>query len=382
MRKVFFILLTMPLLVFGRDNLKSIKEIAIQEFCDTIPFEYVRNKIIVEVKVNQQNKRFIFDTGAPSCISDEMQSKMNNSILDTTFLTDLSRVRKQMLVVNISQMSLGNLTFENVPTLVINKASTGVMNCLNYDGIIGSNLLINCIVHIDTKRKHIILTNNIKKLTLQNAYYTTLTLDSQGSPYIELSLNNRIKFNALFDSGASDFLSMSNEVFEKSTKNNLSKILNSGYGIGAFGAFGIEKAEHKKRVVCQNVKFGHSEITNFITEVSENSQNTIGMELADYGNITIDFINKIFYFVANNKSQPYSNQKTLGFSIQPELNSYSIGTVWSGTKAEKIGLKSGYQILNINGLDVTKRTPDVDCKIILEKLFGRTTIKIVELYEE
>lgn len=376
MKITIFILLTIQFIGFGQDSPKFVQEIVFQQFCDTIPFEYVRNKMIVKVKINDQKKRFIFDTGAISCISDITQSQMNNSVLDTTFLTDLSGIRKRILVVNVKQLILGTLTFENVPTAVINIESTGLVNCLNYDGIIGSNLLTNCIVHIDTERKHIILTDNINKLRLQSAFHSTLTFDNQGSPYVQLSLNDKIKFNALFDSGASDFISMSNEVFGKAFKNNLSKILNRGYGTGAIGAFGIEKADHKKRIVCQNVKFGNAEITDFVAEVSDNSQNIIGMELADYGTVTIDYINKKFYFVANQKSQSYKHQKTLGFSFQPESNHYSIGTVWTGTKADKIGLKSGYQILKLGNLDISKRTQLLDCQLLLTKPLNKPNVII------
>lgn len=374
MKITLFILLTIPFIVFGQDSPKFVHEKVFQQLCDTIPFEYVRNKMIVEVTINEQRKRFIFDTGATSCISDITQSQMNNSVLDTTFLTDLSGIRKKIFVVNVKQIILGTLTFENVPAAVINIESTGLVKCLNYEGIIGSNLLTNCIVHIDTERKYIILTDNIHKLRLQNAFHTTLTFDNQGSPYVELSLNNKVKFNALFDSGASDFISMSNEVFEKAVKNKLSKILNTGYGIGAIGAFGIEKANHKKRIVCQNVKFGNTEITDFIAEVSNNSQNIIGMELADYGTITIDYINKKFYFVAKQKSQPYKHQKTLGFSFQSESNYYSIGTVWTDTQADKIGLKSGYQILKIDDLDISKRTQLLDCQLLLTKPLNKPNV--------
>jgi predicted aspartyl protease len=376
MKITLLILLTIPLIGFGRDSHIFEQEIVFQQFCDTIPFEYIRNKMIVEVKINKQKKRFIFDTGATSCISDITQSQMNNSILDTTFLTDLSGLRQKVFIVSVKQLILGTLTFENVPSAVINIESTGLANCLNYDGIIGSNLLTNCVVYIDTKRKHIILTDNINKLNLQNAFQSTLTLDNQGSPYIQLSLNDKIKFNALFDSGASDFISISDKVVEKILKSNIGKVLNKGYGIGAIGAFGIEKASHKKRVLCNNVKFGKFEITNFVTEVSNQTESIMGMELADYGTITIDYINKLFYFTANQQKQPYKYQKTLGFSFQPESNYYSIATVWTGTQAEKMGLKSGYQILKLNDLDISKRTQTLDCQLLLTRPLSKQKVKL------
>ena len=377
MQRLLFILIIFPLFVFGREKVEFEQEIAFQnQFCDTIPFEYVRNTIIVKVKIDGQKKRFIFDTGATSCISDKIQERMNNTVLDTTFLTDFSGIQKQLFIVNVKELTMGRLSFENLPSAVINTESTGFVNCLDYDGIIGSNLLINCIVHIDADKKYIILTDDINKLKLVSAYQSSLIFDHQNSPYVQLSLNDKIKFNALFDSGAGDFITISNEIYRKIIKNNLGKVLNEGYGIGAIGAFGIEKATHKKRITCRNVKFGNAKIINFIAEVSNNTQSIIGMELADYGTITIDYINKQFYFVAKQQSQQYKHQKTLGFSFQPEPNYYSVGTVWTGTKAEKIGLKNGFQILKLDSLDISKRTLQLDCTLLLTRPLSKEKIKI------
>lgn len=362
---------------FGYNRVESNQEtIFQQQFCDTIPFEYVRNKIIIEVKIGGEKKRFILDTGAISGISDKIQERMNNDVLDTTFFTDQSGIRKQLFVVSVKELTLGSLRFENIPSAVINIESTGFVSCLNYDGIIGSNLLANCIVHIDSDRKHIILTDNINNLRLVNAHKSIVTFDSQSSPYVQLSLNNGVKFDALFDSGADDFISISNNVFKETINNNLSKVLNEGYGSGAVGVFGIEKATTKKRIVCKEVKFGNNQIINFIAEVSDKTQNTIGMELAEYGTITVDYLNKQFYFVANQQSQEYKHPKTLGFSFQPELNHYSIGTVWTNTKAAKVGLKSGYQILKVDSLDIPTRTPQLDCILLLARPLHKEEVKI------
>lgn len=371
------LLLTIQFITFGKAKYNSNQSTKSQhQFCDTIPFEYVSNKIIVRVKINGQIKRYIFDTGAISCISEKIQDDMKNSVIDATFLIDQSGIRKHVSIVSVQELSLGELTFENFPAAVINIENTGLVTCLDYDGIIGSNLLNNCIVTIDVDKKYIVLTNDIKKINLVNAYQTNLILDNQNSPYIQLSLNNAIKFNALFDSGASDFVSVPNKFYHKTMKNGISKVLNQGYGVGAIGAFSIEKAHHKKRIIYRNIKFGSNEIIDFVAEVSDKTQSSIGMELADYGTITIDFINKHFYFKAKQQKQVYKHQKTLGFTFEPKANYYMIGTVWTGTYAEKIGLKRGFQILKLDSLDLSERTMELDCKLLLSSPLNKKNIKM------
>jgi hypothetical protein len=376
-RGLLLFLLTLPFIAFGQDKIDFKQGIVLQsQFCDTIPFEYVRNKMIVEVKINGEKKRFIFDTGATLCISDEIQEKMKNPILGKNFQIDATQRQKQISVVSVKEFQLGNLTFQNIPSVVTNIKNTSFLTCFNYDGFIGSNVVRNCIVHIDVDKKYIILTDNINKLNLQNAHQTILTLDNQSGPYLEINLKDKIKFKALFDSGADDFITISNKISKKALKKDVAKILNQGFGIGTLGMHGLGDAEHKNRTKFSNVIFGSSEITDFITEVSDKSYNAVGMQLADYGTITVDYINKYFYFVAKQQSQAYKQQKTMGFSFQPEETYYSIGTVWTGTQAEKIGLKSGYQILRLDDLDITKRTPELDCKLFLSRPLSNGKIKI------
>lgn len=394
MKKLLLFLLTLPLSAVGQDKIDFKQGTILQkQFCDTIPFEYVKNKMIVQVKINGQNKRFIFDTGAVLIISDEIQEEMKNTILGKNFLTDANKQQKQISVVNVKEFKLNNLTFQNIPSVVSDIKSTGFLTCFNYDGFIGSNALRNCIVHIDIDKKYIILTDNISKLNLQNAYQTNLALDKQSNPFVELNLNNQIKFNALFDSGSDDFITVSNDITKKALKKNIASVLNQGFGIGTIGMHGFGDAENKSRILFANVKFGNTEITNFTSEVSEKSYNAIGMQLADYGTITIDYINKQFYFIPKQQSQTYRNQKTLGFSFLPKETNYSVGTVWTNTQVEKIGLKSGFQILKFDDLDISKRTPELDCQLFLSRTLSngkikltykddKGQIKVAELYEE
>jgi Aspartyl protease len=394
MKGLLLFLLSIPLFTFGQDIIDFKQGTILQrQFCDTIPFEYVRNKMIVQVKINGQSKRFIFDTGATLIISDQIQEEMRNPFLGKNLQIDATQRQKQISVVNVKEFNLGNLTFQNIPSVVTEIKSTNFLTCFNYDGFIGSNVLRNCIVQIDVDKKHIILTNNINKLNIQNAYKNNLTLDNQSNPFVELNLNNKIKFTALFDSGADDFITISSKINQKALNKGYSKVLNQGYGIGAVGMHGLGDAENKSRTLCSNIKFGNTEITDFITEVSTKSYNAVGMQLADYGTITIDYINKQFYFEAKKQSQLYKHQKTIGFSFQPEDTYYSIGNVWSGTQSEKIGLKSGFQILKLDDIDISKRTPELDCSLFLSRPLSngkikitykddKEQIKVAELYEE
>jgi Aspartyl protease len=377
MKKIILFLLTLPIFTKGQNKINLNQGIIVQkEFCDTIPFKYVRNKIIIEVKINGEKKNFILDTGSTLCISDEIQGKMKNPIWGNFSPVDAYGQKRQISFIKGKELQLGSVTFRKIPSGVISTKNIDFLSCIDFDGFIGSNLLRNCILHIDIDRKEIILTNNIHKLNLKNTFKTSLILDNQSNPLLQLNLNNKLKFYGLFDSGADDFITMSNKTLNVALEKGTTKVLNQGYGVGGIGMFGVDKSEVKKRLISNNLKWGNDEISDFVTEFSSKSYDAIGMELADYGSITIDYLNKKFYFKAKQQSQPYLHKKTIGFSFQPEQDYYSIGTVWTGTQAEKIGLRNGYQILKLDSLDISTRTKTLDCQMLLTRPLRNGKIKL------
>ena len=347
-----------------------------QNFCDTIPFEFVRNKIIIVVNINGAKKRFIFDTGAVLTISEELQSTMNYIKLGSVEVGDVNGKSTDAKIVDVKELQIGNLAFQNIPSVVMGIKKTYPINCLNCDGIIGSNVFRNCIVTIDLSNKVIILTDNLQKSALQNAFQTPFSVDKIGKPYLQINLDNDISFEGLFDSGSDKFMSISEKIFSKAIKKGSATLLNEGFGITSIGINGIATAEKKNRALIKQVKFGNAMINNVITIESEITKNAIGMQLAEYGTITLDYINKEFYFVPLRQVQDYKNQKTLGFKDIPEKNVYKIGIVWTNTQAEKMGLKNGFQILKINNQDFTNRTTENDCLFALADFFKNSKINL------
>jgi hypothetical protein len=364
-----------------------------QNFCDTIPFEYVRNKIIITVKVNGVSKRFVFDTGAVLTISEELQNAMKYAKLGSVEVGDVNGKSSDAKIVSVKEMQIGNLTFQDIPSVVMDIKNTYPISCLNCDGIVGSNVFKNCMVAIDLSQKVLILTDNLQKLALQNAYQTTISINKIGKPYLQIYLDNDISFEGLFDSGSDKFMSVSDKIYDKAVKKGSAKLLNEGFGITSIGINGIAAAEKKNRASIKQVTFGAASITNVITITSEKTKNAIGIQLAEYGTITLDYINKVFYFVPVKQVQDYKNQKTLGFKDIPEKKFYAIGIVWTNTQAEKIGLKNGFQILKINNQDFSTRTTADDCSFAMADFFknpkinltykdDKGDVKNVELVEE
>ncbi|KUJ62856.1 hypothetical protein AR687_05505 [Flavobacteriaceae bacterium CRH] len=138
----------------------------------------------------------------------------------------------------------------------------------------------------------------------------------------------------------------------------------------------MAEPEKKNRALISKIKFGNAEIKNVISIGSEKTKNALGIQLAEYGTVTLDFINKTFYFVPLKQFQDYQNQETFGFKDKTEETTYSIGIVWTKTQAENIGLKNGFQILKINDQDFTTRTSENDCIIFLADFYKNSKLNL------
>jgi hypothetical protein len=340
-----------------------------QNFCDTIPFELVRNKIIITVKVNGVNRRFIFDTGAVLTISEEVQAAMKYAGLGSVEVNDVNGKTTDTKIVDVSELQIGRVTFQHFASVVFDLKKNYPINCLNCDGIVGSNVFKNCIVSIIMAKKILVLTDDVQKISLANAYQTPLTLNKIGKPYLKINIDDDISIEGLFDSGSDKLMSITDKVYDKAIKKGTATLLNEGFGVTSIGINGIAAAEKKNRALIKQVKFGNAAINNVITIESEKSGNAFGIQLAEYGTITLDYINKVFYFVALKQMQEYKNQKTLGIKDIPEKTFYAIGIVWSNTQAEKIGLKTGFQILKVNNQDFSVKSPENDCLFALADFF-------------
>ena len=377
MKKLLCLSFLLPYFVFAQTKLDfNLGHLTQTNFCDTLPIEFQKNNIFVKVKINGQQKRFMFDTGAITVISEEIQNLMQNPEMGMVNLSDVSNYKKSASTIQLKQIQLQSLIFEGIPAVVKDFKKLGFISCFDFDGIIGSNLLRHCIVHINIAQKIIILTDKIENLHLKNAPISTLTLDKQSNPYLKLNLDTKLQFDALFDSGASDFIGISKPVATKALKKGIGRVLNQGFGQGAIGLHGIGQSSQKNRVMFNNLMLGNYKILDFVIEVAPNDENAVGLKLCDYGTVTLDYLNKQFYFEGNQPTQAFKERTTLGFSFQPEETYYAIGTVWTGTLAEGKGLKSGFKLLKINDLDLSTRNTETDCILFRSAFLSKPSLNI------
>jgi len=356
-------------------------------FHDTIPFEFIQGKMVVKLEIMGKPRNFILDTGAPLAVYDHLQQEMNAKITYRDSLKDASGGISELDRIIVKSFKLGQIEFRNIPAVVMREQVGSMLKCWGVDGLIGSNALRNCILQIDLKAKRLILSSDPNKLDLSKSATVPLHLDEfQSHPFLELTLSEDHVVGAVFDSGDEDAFRISREDSAIPLERQTARLRHVGHGKMIISLTESQQDQWLKLFSFDTLTMGSTRFLNFTSSPSaEQDYSHVGIGLGEYGIITLDYLNKQFHF------QSYDNKRLIqaepftigrGLAIYPAQDHYVIGTVWNDSPAAKLGLKSGYKVWSIEGVDFSKRTPTLDCELTMGQYGEDDIINLEYLNEE
>jgi len=361
--------------LFAQDDIMNQGEMVSKKVYHEISFANTKDEIVQFVTLKDKSFKFIFDTGAPLAISNELQNSYHYPILHLLPLKDAHNNSDTIKIVLIDTIQIGNIVFKDIPAVVIDFKNSPI-GCQNIDGIMGSNIARFLFVQFDLSQNKIIFTDQRDKIIFAKEKLP-LMLDNQSNAFFKVNFNDTIIDSLHFDSGMGKLYDMNISTAKKliGTFNDRTSNFYTGYGISGQGILGNAK-EEELYLINTNFKLGNNIIENAQIGTTP-TVSRIGRELLNYGTLTIDYINKQYSFEKYNHrlNQPKPN---FGFGIITEENKVIVGVVWGNTKAQKAGLVSGTEIKEINGISFNNKT---SCEIekILETEFSRKKLRVTYL---
>lgn len=317
------------------------------DYFSVIPYQSIRNKIIVESVIAGETFRFIVDTGAPTTISQKLQDKLKAPVLTRLSIVDQSGLEDSMQVISLPAITLGDVTFNNIPALVAEQ--TLMLDCFGVDGFIGSNLLRNSIVQFNHQKKTITLTDSEIKLSLDSTQATAMHINKvQSSPFIIIRLEGKKKGSEqlLFDSGMEGMYDLCLRNFKLFKNKKIFDVLSKATGSNSLGFHGTADDAIQYKLQLPILKINGVSIYNVPVQTTTDSNSRIGSQVLEAGLATLDYRNGKFYFEAFSDQPINMHQK--GFPIEPVYRDgqLQVGIVW---KKELLGkLNPGDQILAVN----------------------------------
>ena len=386
--KIIFIWLLLFINLSSAQNLNvgTIREI---NYFTEIKFEYVNQKIIIPVQINNITYRFLFDTGAPNAISKRIDNFFQTKHIADIEVSDANSKTASMKITEIAELKIGDVSFLNSVALIANDDKNVIFDCFNIDGIIGSNLLRNSIIQIDIKNRTLIITNQKEKVIINKKNHLKLAIfGNQSSPYIWIKLkgNNTAKEQVLIDTGAGTFYEMSSNHYKLFEKANIFDKGIIGVGSESIGYFGNAPSTSQIKFKIPDIKISNSIFTNVTSVTVTNPNSRLGVEIFENGIGTIDFINQKFYYDSYETVKDLSGRNR-SFSVTLIEDKLSVGIIWDKALLSKMDF--GDEILEIDGIDYTNVKgcdfiskpilKNIDLKTLKIKSKKNNTIVIINL---
>lgn len=336
-----------------------------------LPYRMVANKIIVDINIEGKTFPFVFDTGGTTALIDSLCDALNlkhEGAIDIRDVTG-SKLTYQKAFVKEVNLPGSDITFHDYAFMALPTPSS--VQHFGAVGLLGSDLWQNYIVHFDTERKVIVISSPDTPVAIEAKYQTPFTANSGWYPVMSLAFGDR-KIDATFDSGAYGLLSLKEDDYYYLYSWNQTKLLERGFGRGPSGVGGnavVVPRMETKRVLVAPIQIGAATLEHVITEELTTATRTlIGVQLLKYGEVTIDYSRRMFYFVPfRNPTQAEQTFSNIAFNITD--GQLCVSTIWGTDLRTKI--RVGAPVTRING----KPTGEYDMRSILLHGLPETTGK-------
>ncbi len=324
--------------LFSKGNVSYLEDT--QEVAE-IPIRVERNVIFLDVEIQGKQYNFLFDSGAPMVISEELAEKLECPVLMVGSVRDSQeKIRKQSYV-RMPDFKVGNRVFKGLTALASDLKASAILNCLNLDGIIGANAMMLQYWDFSVADSLMRVSNSNRHWPEGKKYVIPFKLKSTRSPLIQLKVNNVDVPGITFDTGSGGILSF-NKSMTSSFKPENAHFTSYGYLSGGLFGSAIDTAyEH-----MMTFNFPDTNLRVPIEQEQTKKGKLLGMGfLRDY-HVFLDYPNRQILLMPK-KAAP--NPDVFPISPYYENSHVVIGMINSLMPDSLAHIKVGDTIVSVNG---------------------------------
>ncbi|NLN24151.1 MAG: clan AA aspartic protease [Bacteroidetes bacterium] len=353
---IFFLFLTCGALVAQASFNLNQGYVETNNYFQTVSYENRNGKIIIEVQIEDKPYRFLVDTGAVTVLSETLQKTVTTHHLGSIKTTDQSGLTDSLNVVFIPEIKIENIKFKDIRSLVAKDNSALFFDCLEIDGILGSNMLKNTIIQFRSGEKKIVFTDKSKKLGLKRRHgFKMKVSQGQRSPYLPVRLlNNTQEGNeyVMFDSGDNKFYAPAQHIVEQfQSQATIYEILAESSGSFSIGFFGTAENNEHSLVKVAELTLGNITFEDVISPTIYDDNSRLGAALLNYGILTLDFEKERFWFESFDTKTTIEYKESV-WPIHPVLNNQNelvVGIIWDRSLDDDLTI--GDKILKFGNID-------------------------------
>ncbi len=347
-----------------------ISSVYAQESTDTPKFIFFDEIVINNITSNN----FILDTGANISIIDSSFFKtIPAEKIGSTINTDILQNKKKKNTYLIKELKIGKHVFHNLRVITANLKE--FFPCTNIDGIIGTNLLKECIAEVDLSLKKVKI---LDFFTDEENRYEKIKLQiRQNLPYLKVHIG-KSSFKCLFDSGNLNDIDLTFNDYNKIKRNFNVKVKNFN---NLTSSINNKKLTHYSfsAMIIPKIKIEKITVKNPVLLFNEVKNRIVGLGMFEKGKMIIDMKNRRLFLNQNNifLKHNYDNMDNF-LGARKNKNAIIISTMSDSLYFKKLyDLKLGDTIQQVNSLDFNTK-PEITCDDIeyINKEFDKKSFKM------
>lgn len=314
--------------------------------CDTIPYEFIHEKIIIPVTVNGVKTKYIVDTGGKTGTTYDVATEMKATAAGFTGISDMNAQTASYQEAYVENVSIGeNYKVKQLKTMVLPR--NPFFTELGVAGILGGDAFAESVVTFDSRSGIMVINYPYRPERLKVTDGIPLLDSNEHHSHININVGET-ELKVLFDTGAGGFLLYSSEDNDRLANVSGAQVTNQAHGIVAAGITGLADPVDIKKVNIPSIRIMGKEFANVGSTTTAMPRTIVGVELLKHGKVIIDYMRKRFYFFPfeEGKADMGGAPSHWNVSILPRNGRFEVTTIWDSMK-DKVAF--GDEVVNING---------------------------------
>jgi len=331
-------------------------EVQLQQPVEKVSLRYENNLPFVKVNINGKTYNFIFDTGAPTVISQAIYKELNLRKKYKRSIKDSDEKVQQQIFTELPEMKVDNLIFKNVGAIVLD-LNSAELGCLKVDGIIGANQMAKLFWNVNYSENILEASADLSNFDIKD-FDVVIPFESQPqkTPVVTASLFNK-DIKVTFDTGFSGRLEVSDDTIDPKTVQHIIKT----FGTRTTGAFGTATPAAGYIFRADSLKMGNTLFQD--QKIGTGKTDLIGNEFFNDFTFVLDWKNSKVYMKRIAKSP--STLESFGFSYRFVNGSAMVTFIF---EEENFPLKIGDAIVSINGISFQNLDKDTACHYFVNRV--------------
>ncbi|MET3535066.1 retropepsin-like aspartic protease [Chryseobacterium limigenitum] len=174
--QLFLILFTILISAQGKRFFEE-GEVQLKNPVEKINLTYASDLPFVKVNINGKTYNFLFDSGAPTVISNAIYSELNLEKKHKSKVKDSQKNKQEQIFTQLPEMLVDNVMFKNIGVVVMDFNSSE-LGCFKIDGILGANQMAKLFWRINYSENSIETTKDLANFDLKD-YETVIPFDTK-----------------------------------------------------------------------------------------------------------------------------------------------------------------------------------------------------------